>query len=173
MDCKTALPTENEVHVVYTPGINEITIDVSLYSNISNYELIRTEGICHNSNGTHKVETSSQTAVISNLDSGIEYMCYVIPYIQTIVMKHQYTGNAIYNQTVMTKTEDSKSIVIVVTVSVMCVVLVAVLVTMVVFIIHRRRQMKRNNDTITPENAIYVNENVIMHTPKTMKMCRI
>ena len=42
-DCKTALPTEKEVHVVYTPGINEINIDVSLYSNISNYELIRTE----------------------------------------------------------------------------------------------------------------------------------
>ena len=35
-----SLPTENDVHAVYTPGINEITIDVSLYSNISNYELM-------------------------------------------------------------------------------------------------------------------------------------
>ena len=163
-DCKTALPTENEVHVVYTPGINEITIDVSLYSNISNYELIRTEGICHNSNGNHKVETSSQTAVISNLDSGTEYMCYVIPYIQTIVMNHQYAGNAIYNQTVMTMAEDSKSIVIVVVVSVICVVLVAVLATVVVvFLVHRRKQTKENNENSTSGNATYVNGSVSKH----------
>ena len=79
-DCKTALPTRRDAHVVYTPGINEITIHVCLHSNISNYELIRAEGICHNSNGNYKVGTSSQTAVISNLDSSTEYMCYVIPY---------------------------------------------------------------------------------------------
>ena len=164
-DCKSVLPTENEVHVVYTPGINEITIDVSLYLNISNYELIRTEGICHNSNGNHKVETSSQTAVISNLDSGTEYMCYVIPYIQTIVMNHQYNGNAIYNQTVITMAEGTKSLVIVVVVSVICVVLVAVLATVVVvFKVHRRKQTKENNKNITSGNAIYVNENVSKHT---------
>ena len=164
-DCKTALPTENEVHVVYTPGINEITIDVSLYSNISNYEMIRTEGICHNSNGNYKVETSSQTAVISNLDSGTEYMCYVIPYIQTIVMNHQYTGNVIYNETVMTMAEGSKSLVIVVVVSVICVVLVAVLATVVVvFIVHRRKQTKENIKNSTSVNATYVNDNVSKHT---------
>ena len=164
VDCKTALPTENEVHVVYTPGINVITIDVSLYSNISNYQLIRTEGICHNSNGNHKVDTSSQTAVISNLDSGTEYMCYVIPYIQTIVMNHQYTGNAIYNQTVMTMAEDSKSLVIVVVVSVICVLLVAVLATVVVvFLVHRRKQTKNNNENSTSGNATYVNDNVSKH----------
>ena len=112
-DCKTALPTGRDAHVVYTPGINEITIHVSLHSNISNYKLIRAEGICHNSNGNYKVKTSSQTAVISNLDSGTEYMCYVIPYIQTIGVNHQYTGNAIYNQTVMTMAEDSKSVAII------------------------------------------------------------
>ena len=160
-----SLPTENDVHVVYTPDISEITIDVSLYSNISNYELIRTEGICHNSNGNHKVETSSQTAVISSLDSRTEYMCYVIPYIQTIVMNHQYTGNVIYNQTVITMAEDSKSIVIVVVVSVICVVLVAVLATVVVvFIVHRRKQTKENNKNGTSGNATYVNDNVSKHT---------
>ena len=165
VDCKTALPTENEVHVIYTPGINEITIDVSLYSNISNYKLIRTEGICHNSNGNHKVETSSQTAIISNLDSGTEYMCYVIPYVQTIVMNHQYTGNAIHNQTVITMTKGTKSLVIVVVVSVIGVVLVAVLATVVVvFIVHRRKQTKENNKNSTSGNAIYVNDNVPKHT---------
>ena len=164
-DCKTALPTENEVHVVYTPGINEIIIDVSLCSNISNYELIRTEGICHNSNGNHKVETSSHTAVITNLDSGTEYMCYVIPYIQTIVMNHQYTGNAIYNQTVKTMTKGTKSLVIVVVVSVIGVVLVAVLPTVVVvFLVHRRKRTKENNKNGTSGNAIYVNDNVSKHT---------
>ena len=160
LDCKTALPTENEVHVVYTPDINEITIDVSLYLNISNYELIRTEGICHNSNGNHKVETSSQTAVISNLDSETEYMCYVIPYIQTKQVKHQYTGNAIYNQTVMTMVGDSKSLFITIIVTILCVVLVAVLITVVVvFIIHRRQLSKENNKSITSVDATYVNEN--------------
>ena len=143
LDCKTALPTENEVHVVYTPGINEITIDVSLYSNISNYELIRTEGICHNSNGNHKVETSSQTAVISNLDSGTEYMCYVIPYIQTIVMNHQYTGNAIYSETVMTGAGPGRTPVIAIVVSVLVVVILAAIVLVViVYLIRRRRHAK-------------------------------
>ena len=143
VDCKTALPTENEVHVVYTPGINKITIDVSLYSNISNYELIRTEGICHNSNGNHKVETSSQTAVISNLDSGTKYMCYVIPYIQTIVMNHQYTGNAIYSETVMTGAGPGSTPVIAIVVSVLVVVIVAVIVSVViVYLIRRRRHAK-------------------------------
>ena len=165
-DCKTTLPTENDVHVVYTPGINEITIDVSLYSNISNYELIRTEGICHNSNGTHKVETSSQTAVISNLDSGTEYMCYVIPYIQTKQVKHQYTGNAIYNQTVMTMVEESKSIVIIIVVSALCVVLMAVVVTVVVVITRRRREPKGVYDDVTSVNASNVTENAPKHTAK-------
>ena len=142
-DCKTALPTENEVNVVYTPGINEITIDVSLYSNISNYEMIRSEGICHNSNGNHKVETSSQTAVISNLDSGTEYICYVIPYIQTLVMNHQYTGIAIYSETVMTMAGPSKSPVIAIVVSVLLVVILAVIVSVViVYLIRRRRHAK-------------------------------
>ena len=167
VDCKTALPTENEVHVVYTPGINEITIDVSLYWNISNYELIRTEGICHNSNGNHKVETSSQTAVISNLDSDTEYMCYVIPYIQTIVMNHQYTGNAIYNKTVITMAEDNKSIVIIIVVSVLCVVLMAVVVTVVVVVItRRRREPKGVYDDVTSGNATNVTENAPTHIAK-------
>ena len=142
-DCKTALPTENDAHVVYTPGINEITIDVSLYSNISNYEMIRTEGICHNSNGNHKVETSSQTAVISNLDSGTEYVCYVIPYIQTIVMNHQYTGNAIYSETVMTGAGPGSTPVIAIVVSVLVVVIVAAIISVViVYLIRRRRHPK-------------------------------
>ena len=144
VDCKTALPTDNDVHVVYTPGINEITIDVSLYSNISDYELIRTEGICHNSNGNQEVETSSQTAVISNLDSGTEYMCYVIPYIQTIVMNHQYTGNAIYSETVMTKEKDSKPPVIAIVVGVLVVVILAAIVSVVIFYLIRRRRHARD-----------------------------
>ena len=166
VDCKTALPTENEVYVVYTPGINEITIDVSLYSNISNYELIRTEGICHNSNGNHKVETSSQTAVISNLDSGTEYMCYVIPYVQTLVMNHQYTGNAIYNQRVMTTEKDSNSLVIIIVVSALCVVLMAVVVTVVVVITRRRREPKGVYNDVTSVNASNVTENAPKHTAK-------
>ena len=75
-------------------------------------------------------------------------------------MNHQYTGFAIYNQTVMTMAEYKKSPVVAIVVSLLCVVFVTAFMTVVVvFIIHKKKQTKTKKSNITSENARYVNEN--------------